>query len=296
MKEKKFRLLVLPAFFDMKHVLEKFSFDIELTKGKFNQLEIIFSGGKMRILHEGVDLKKFSFVWLCSSWADRDLAYAVRLYLNQNNIPNTYVEKGTSKLTDQLILSSIGVACPNTLFIDYRCVEKYLDRIRAVCGYPLIIKDTKGSRGKHSMKISSEKELLERIKDLPKHKKYFFQQYIPNEYNWGIMVANGKISSGEKSYPQEGEFRNNICNGAREVFFDSKEIPLPVKKMAINAGKALNLIWSRSDIIIDKNSQKPYMLEVNRMPGITPKTIEAKGACQFIFNQISLVAQGGGVK
>ncbi|MDZ7612111.1 MAG: hypothetical protein U5L10_05085 [Candidatus Moranbacteria bacterium] len=287
MPQEKFKLLALPSFKNVAQAIKKFPFAIELTNGKFNDLEFIFQKGRIAILREGVDLKEFSFVWLSSAWTSRDLAYAVRLYLKNSGTPHSYVEKGTSKITDQMIYSLNSIRTPDTLFIGRNTVEKNFSLINKICGYPVIVKDTKGSRGHHSIIINSEDELLEKIKQLPKHKKYLFQRYIPNEYDWGILVANGKVVSGEKSYSCDGEFRNNTCNGAKEVFVDPCDIPEQVKQMALKTSKVLGLFWSRSDIIIDKNTQIPYLMEINRRPGITSESTEVSGAYAFLSSQIS---------
>lgn len=286
MEEKNFKLLVIPSVHNMQQVINRFSFPITLTKGRFKNLEIIFKNGDVSVLHKGVDVREFSFVWLCSSWGSRDLAYAVQLYLDQNNISNTHVEKGTSKLTDHMVFSLNNLPSPNSLFIGHKDVEQCLEMIEKTCGFPLVIKDIRGSRGAHSVKAKTKEELIEKMKELPKHKRYLFQQYIPNEYDWGIMVANGVVVSGEKSYPCDGEFRNNACNGAKEVFVNPVDIPENIKQIAINASGTLGLLWSRTDIIIDKNTGEPYILEVNRLPGITSKTSEVEGAFAFLSSQL----------
>ncbi|MDY0302882.1 MAG: hypothetical protein RBR98_03755 [Candidatus Moranbacteria bacterium] len=289
MTPKKLKLLVLPSVSNMDQVVKKISLPVDLTKGRFKNIEFIFKDNQVSVLHKNIDLKNFSFVWLCSSWGSRDLAYAVQLYLDFHKIPHTHVEKGTSKLTDQMALSLENIPVPDTLFFGHKDVRKSLSQIQKVCGYPLVIKDIRGSRGAHSLIINSEAELLEKITALPRHKSFIFQKYIANEYDWGIMVANGVVVSGEKSYPCQGEFRNNTCNGAQEVFVDPLDIPQAIKEIAIKNSVLLNLSWSRSDIIIDKNTQRPYVLEVNRLPGISAKTSEVEGAYKFLSSQIELI-------
>lgn len=289
MTPKKLKLLVLPSVSNMDQVVKKISLPVDLTKGRFRNIEFIFKDNQVSVLHKNIDLKNFSFVWLCSSWGSRDLAYAVQLYLDFHKIPHTHVEKGTSKLTDQMALSLENIPAPDTLFFGHKNARKSLSQIQKVCGYPLIIKDIRGSRGAHSLIINSEAELLEKITALPRHKSFIFQKYIANEYDWGIMVANGVVVSGEKSYPCQGEFRNNTCNGAQEVFVDPLDIPQAIKEIAIKNSVLLNLSWSRSDIIIDKNTQRPYVLEVNRLPGISAKTSEVEGAYKFLSSQIELI-------
>jgi len=66
------------------------------------------------------------------------------------------------------------------------------------------------------------------------------------------------------------------------VFVETKDIPRPIQDIAIKASEILGLSWSRSDIIVDKNTDIPYLLEVNRCPGITSGTSEVFGAQQFL--------------
>jgi hypothetical protein len=286
MPSKKFKLLILPSVVNIAQTIDKFPYPVELTEGSFKNLEFTFQDKGVTITHKGVDLRDFSLVWLSSSWLSRDLAYAVKLYLRKSKTPYTYVEKGTSKITDHMLFSLNEINTPDTLFLGNNNIEKNLKLIKKICGYPLVIKDTKGSRGAYSILVKSDAELIEKLAELPEYKKYLFQRFIPNDYDWGILVANGKVVSGEKSYPCLGEFRNNTCNGAREVFVDSKKIPTQIKKMALKANNALGLSWSRSDIIIDRNTKMPYLMEINRLPGITPKTSEAEGVFKFLSSQI----------
>lgn len=280
-------LLVLPSIENITEIVEDSSTNIKLIKGHYYNLEFRFKESKVHLVHLGIDIKKFSTVWLTSFWGSRDLAYAVKLYLDHFGTPHTFVEESTSKITDQVKFTLNNILAPDTFFVDTQDIADYIEEIEEVCSYPLIIKDTRGSRGKYSAYIRNRKELLAKFPELLKHRKYLFQKFIPNEYDWGVLVANGKVISGEKSYPKDGEFRNNVCNGAKEVFVEIEDIPKPIQDMAVKASKALGLSWSRSDIIVDKNTNIPYMLEVNRCPGITSGTSEVSGAQQFLKSYLN---------
>ncbi|MCX6811519.1 MAG: hypothetical protein NT039_02410 [Candidatus Berkelbacteria bacterium] len=287
MAKKTFNLLCLPSFENIEQMLDRFSFPIKLTKGGFKDLEFIFQDKGVKVLHQGIDLASFSFVWLVFSWKSRDLAYAIKLYLDHSNVHSTYVEKSTSKRSDNMIFALGGIETPNMLFLSRIDIKKSLAKIGKICGYPLIIKDIKGTKGVHSKFITTERELVEKMRKLPRHKRYLFQKYIPNRYDWGVLVVNGTVVAGAKRYHCQGEFRNNVCNGAKEVFVDLEKIPVRIKKMAIKASKLLGLSWSRADIIIDKDTKKPYLLEVNRSPRITSKSSEVEGAYDFLSSQIN---------
>lgn len=276
------KLLVLPTIERIDEIVQGISKDISLTKGNLQKIEFAFKNNKVKLSYRGFDLKDFSLVWLSSFWNSRDIGYAIRIYLDHFNVKHSFVEKSTSKVTDQVNFGLNNILTPNTYFVNTKDISEYIERIEDVCGYPLIIKDTKGSRGKYSAYIKNRKELISKFRELPKHRKYIFQEYIPNEYDWGVLVANGEVVSAEKSYPKDGEFRNNASNGAREVFVNIEEIPDQIKDIAIRASEVLGLSWARSDIIVDKDTNIPYLLEVNRCPGITSGSTEVKGAQQFL--------------
>lgn len=287
MSKKPFTLLSLPAAKNTRQAIKKFPFPIELTKGKYSNLKFTFHKGIIQALYETIDIHTFSFVWLSSGWNHKDLAYALRLYLESKGTSHSYVEKSPSKITDCMVFALNKLPIPDTVFVSRTSIEENMPIIREVCGYPLIIKDVRGCKGKHSEYVSSENELLEKMEKLPKNKRFMFQRFIPNEYDWGIMVANGVVVSGEKSYPSEGEFRNNLHNGAKECFIDVTSIPEEVKNIAVKASEHLGLSWSRADIIIDKHTGLPYLLEVNRYPGITSESNEVYGAYTFLASHIS---------
>jgi len=285
---KKIDLLILPSVGGIEEMSKGIANHIHLTQGTYANLEFHFTQNSVSVLYKGKDLKEFSTVWILSQWELRDAAYAVKLYLDHFKISHTFVEKGTSKLTDQIKFAFGNIAVPDTFFISQQSlnISDYVESIEKICGYPLIIKDSKGSRGKNSEFITNRKELLDIAAKLPKNRKYLFQRFIPNDYDWGILVAYGKVVSAERSYPMAKEFRNNACNGAKEHFVNINTVPAAIKKMAINASKVLGLSWSRSDIIVDKYTNAPYLLEVNRYPGITPGTSEVIGAQDFLKSHL----------
>ena len=239
------------------------------------------------MLHRGIDTRHFSFVWLTSGWSCRDTAYALRLYFEFTKTPHSYAEKNTSKVTDCMVFSLHGLPIPDTVYVSRANFESSMPLIKKICGYPLIIKDIRGSKGKDSEYVANESELLKKMAALPKNKRFLLQRFITNEYDWGIMVVNGQVVSGEKSYPSQGEFRNNTCNGAKEHFVTVAEIPKNIQEMAIQASGLLGLSWSRADIIIDKQTGFPYLLEVNRYPGITADSTEVLGAYTFLASHIT---------
>lgn len=287
MPDDTFTLLSLPSAESTKQALQKFPFPIQHTAGQYRDISLFFRPGEVRVLHQGIDTRNFSFVWLTSGWNCRDIAYALRLYFEFTGTPHSYAEKNTSKITDSMVFALQNLPLPETVYVSRSSFEANMPLIREICGYPLIIKDIRGSKGKDSEYVATEAELLEKMASLPRNKRFLLQRFIQNEYDWGIMVVNGKVVSGEKSYPSQGEFRNNTCNGAKEHFVEVESIPENIQDIAIRASGILGLSWSRADIIIDKLTGLPYLLEVNRYPGITADSTEVLGAYTFLASHIT---------
>jgi glutathione synthase/RimK-type ligase-like ATP-grasp enzyme len=278
-------LLVLPTINNIEEIIKGLSMPVLLTKGSYKMLEFRIKNNELSLIHNEVDIKNYENIWLSSSWNTRDVAYAANLYLERFNTPHTYVEKVTSKITDMVQFIINGITMPDTFFVDLPDISRYVHTIEAICGYPLIIKDIMGAAGANSLLIRNRDELLTKSRQLPKNSKFIYQKFIPNDYDWGILVANGEVVSGERSYPAKGEFRNN-CNGAEEHFTALADIPVEIKNMALKAHSLLGLSWSRSDIVIDRTNQKAYLMEVNRCPGISTGTAEVAGARCFLEEQI----------
>ncbi|MBN2100455.1 ATP-grasp domain-containing protein [Candidatus Dojkabacteria bacterium] len=275
------RVLISPSIenFDL---VEKHFEDIVFDKTYSHNLRFIFTENGPKVLYKDMDCKNYDLAWISSYWTTQDLAYALHLYLERNSIPHTKVKRAGSKIVDHMVFSLNNIPSPNTFFRNSTIPKKYLDEAEETCGYPMVIKDTMGCRGRNSHLVHNRKELEKATLELPEGHKFMFQQYIPNEYDWGVLVSRGKVVAAEKSFPKKGEFRNNACNGAKEVFVDVKECPDNVKEIAVKAATALNLNWCRSDIVVDKNRKRPYLLEVNRYPGITKGTDEVKAVVKFM--------------
>lgn len=272
-------VLVLPSVKNIKNAANTVP-EATITAGTFKKL-IITLDSAPSIRYDGQDIESFDAVWLSSFWRTRALAYAVKQYLDDRKVPSTWVEPASSKLSDQMTFCLAGLPMPKTFFCSSHDANTFIDELEEYCGYPCVIKDNKGSRGAQSILVYSREEFLLAWKDLPKHKYYHIQEFIPNDFDWGIMVVNGQVVSGEKSYHSPEDFRNNACNGAEETFINVNDIPNNIKKLAIQASSSLGLSWSRADILINKNTGEGFLLEVNRSPGITEGSTEEKGSQKF---------------
>jgi glutathione synthase/RimK-type ligase-like ATP-grasp enzyme len=288
MKERRKKVFVIRRVSNLAKIIDEFSSSIEIVKGSFHKLEFCFKDDQFTVLHGADNLEDFSYAWISSFWNSREVAYALKLFFQKNNIEHTEVEESTSKLTDAVKFALNNIRIPDSYFSNSINPIKNIEKIESICEYPLIIKDIKGYKGLNSELVYNREQFIQKLSELPQDKKYIFQKFIPNDYDWGIIVGNGKILSAEKSYRQNDGFLNNAYGGSLEIFVDLESVPEEVKIMAVNAAKSLNLSWCRADIIIDKNTQIPYLLEVNRAPGITKNSTEVDAIRQFLIESVNV--------
>ncbi|MBN2015226.1 ATP-grasp domain-containing protein [Candidatus Dojkabacteria bacterium] len=281
------QVLILPAPVKIEEIKKDLGENIEIFRGRFSDIEFRFNC-ELRILHNGRDIKEYDFVWLSSLFGARDISRAISVYLDYHDVPHTKVNygEGTSKLVDLTWFDLHKLPIPNSFFQNKCNKKEKVDLIADLCGFPVIVKDTQGSRGKNSHLIHSKEELVNILDKLPENKGFIFQQFIPNDYDWGILVSNGEVISAEKSYRSKSEFRNNACWGAKEVFQDIKDVSSEVKRIAVDACRLLDLEWGRADIVIDRVTSKPYLLEMNRFPGMTINSPEVKAFSSFLKNKL----------
>ena len=195
------------------------------------------------------------------------MAYLLHLYLKSKTIPHNKPNIHTTKLSDIFFIASKGICVPNTFFQNGLKInsEKILE-IGKICKFPCIYKTLLGSLGDSVYLIDNKDEIREIIKRNGKYNKYIFQEFIPNDFDYRVVVANNKASSVCKRTRVKDKYRNNVALGAKEEFINIKDTPQVILDIAVQASQALNLNWAGVDVVTDKNTNKNYVLEVNRRP------------------------------
>ena len=239
---------------------------------------------------DGKDFKKYNYVLIQSGWKTTHMAYLLHLYLKSKAILHNKPNIHTTKLSDIFFIASKGICVPNTLFQNgLKINEEKMLEIEKVCKFPCIYKTLLGSFGDSVYLIDSKEEIKEIIKRNGKYNKYIFQEFIPNDFDYRVVVANNKASSVCKRTRVEDKYRNNVALGAKEDFINIEDTPQDVLDIAVQASQALNLNWAGVDVVTDKRTNKNYVLEVNRRPGLTEKSSEIHSLYRYIKEIASTV-------
>lgn len=256
---------------------------ITLDTASIKDIKIDIIKDKINLTIENKDITKYDYVWIQSGWTTSHMAYLVHLYLKYNKVPHNRTNTNVTKLSDIFFLASKGISVPNTYFQNgLKITEKEITEIENVCGFPCIYKILAGSLGVDVFLIESKEDIKRIVMKNRKFNKYIFQEFIPNEFDYRVVVSNNEPLSVCKRIRVKDKYRNNVALGAKEVFMDIKETPKNVLEMAIDSARALRLKWAGVDIISDKNTKNNYVLEVNRRPGLTRKSTEIQALYSYL--------------
>lgn len=174
------------------------------------------------------------------------------------------IEKCDDKMTTYIELSDRGVPMPDTmpglLCFDRKAVveEKTVRMVEERLGYPLIAKQSFGSRGKEVYLVNNREELrsrMEQMKCLP----HLFQKYVASSFGRDLrIIVVGNEVAGGMLRQSEGDFRSNICAGGA-----GKPYPVDdtLKKLALKIKDVLGLDYCGIDVLFGEDG--PVVCEVN---------------------------------
>lgn len=132
--------------------------------------------------------------------------------------------------------------------------------------FPVIVKYAESRKGKGVFKIESEEELYQFVKD---HKEmtpsFIIREFIPNDGDIRVFTVGYKAIGAMKRTPHADDFRSNISQGGTGETFDLDSNP-NVREVAEKAAKATRTEIAGVDIMLNKNTGEPYILEVNNGP------------------------------
>jgi len=253
------------------HAIERNTLNLLVTAGiqaghhikacNMNRIEI-YDG---KIYCDQEDIATFDVVLFREVRDNKDEEKMITSYLNEHHkiIVDERIRDGKwgSKINTYLSLSKEHVPFPETMFFP-SIKDKNFSFVSTRVGIPFITKVINGQQGKGVYLIHNEAE-FEDLKANATNEKFLFQRFIENDGDIRVFVIWGKVLWAIKRKWQEWEFRNNIAlGGTAEKIEISKEI----EDIALKASKILWLQIAWVDVIIDKISGNPYILEVNRSP------------------------------
>lgn len=233
----------------------------EYTMRLYADVAVVIKRGEVRCfyLSDGGDIALTDLVYL-RGITDEHLRHALAAYLGHKGVPVINSESNhfqcMSKLEQYVVFALAGIPVPDSVFVSraehYRRAVELLE-----CEFPIVAKSITGSNGRQNVLIKSVGELKDLKIDQP-----IFQAFIPNSFDYRVIVAGDKVALAYRRTRQTGtgEHRNNLARGGRR---EIATLPEELQKMAVEAARIVGRELSGLDIVTNSETGHSVVLEAN---------------------------------
>jgi ribosomal protein S6--L-glutamate ligase/gamma-F420-2:alpha-L-glutamate ligase len=222
---------------------------------------------------EGMELPDFVIFW------DKDILLARRLEQAGLRLfnPSESIEVCDDKGQTAIALQAKGIRTPLTFlspkaYPSFGCTDlSFLDKAESVLGYPMVIKENRGSFGKQVHLAHDRREAEELIEGFKEH-PFIMQEYIAASggRDVRINVVGGRVVASMYRY-NDNDFRSNITNGGSMKKYDADPAQAEI---AVKACEAIGLDFAGVDVLFGEDG--PIICEVNSNPHFKT-TLECTG-------------------
>lgn len=267
----------------MEKFLQMISSNLDQKKVKyyfssFENAELFLDGKKAEVLIDGKPLTRWSTIYPRKVGKHRGLAHILAHF--SKNLGIRFIDKyhehtkdssDAAKIIQMFRLAVAGISIPKTYFAGAYS-KKHLEKAAIFLKFPVVIKECNTSQGAGVFLAKNidelEKIITERLSKSNK-REIFLQEFIPNDFEYRILVTGDKVAVAEKKIRSEKEeFRNNVHLGAKEEFVDISQVSDRIKEEALSAAKIVDIQVAGVDIVETKDGS-PVIFEVNSCPAFT---------------------------
>ncbi len=239
-----------------------------LTVALENLIFVISENGEADVIDSvsGRSMGDASLVYMKSRWGLPEEASTLANYLFYKGIPfmdSSALGAVMSKIATIVKLWGKSVPVPFTLYTKkHEQLIKIIKLYHEQLGERFILKDAKGAKGKINFYITA-KEVPAILKQYP-DVQFIVQRFVPNAGDYRIGVYAGVSSFVIKRVGNGHTHLNNTSAGGEASYIETNAAPVKLLRLAEKASRAVDLQISGVDIIVDKETGKPYILEVNQ--------------------------------
>jgi len=190
-------------------------------------------------------------------------SYLLERNLINNQVRTFYKEYNFLSINDDsnilcFELAKQGIQIPKTIFIGTNNKSLLKDYVDYLGWFPIVLKTYSGTSGIGVIKVNNF-ETLNSIADyfINKGIDFQFKEFINSNSCERLIVLGNEVITGVCKPNKENDFRSGSINNYSKVYSDE------INELAIKATHSSNFNFAGVDIIIDENTGKPYVLEVN---------------------------------
>jgi glutathione synthase/RimK-type ligase-like ATP-grasp enzyme len=186
---------------------------------------------------------------------------------------NSEVNNGLAqtKITQMFVLAQGGMPVPNTLYAKKNIIKTFFEKgLPDGFKLPIIMKANDGSRGDDNYLIKTADQALKILNaEASSDKEFVLQNFIENDGDYRFLFIGLEEDPLVFKRTASGESHlNNTSKGGHGEFIDLASLNPLALEYARKSAQLLKREIGGTDIIIDKQSGKHYVLEVNGTPAL----------------------------
>lgn len=254
---------------------------VNFSVSSLEEAEFFIEKNKIELLICGNQIKDWDTIYLRKVGRNRGVAHMLAHMSKKAgiNFIDRYHEQtkdasDAAKIIQMFRLAEAGVSIPKTYFAG-SYTKKHLRNAVVYLKLPIVIKECNTSQGAGVFLAKSvnelEKIIIDRLEQ-DDRKEIFLQEFIPNDFEYRVLVTGNKVAVTEKKIRSKKEaFRNNVYLGATEEFVDISTVGVRIKKEALLAAKITHIQVAGVDVV-EREDGSPIIFEVNSCPALTLNT------------------------
>lgn len=225
-------------------------------------------------------LTDFKAVYFKSYFRYHEQATAIVESLRANNVRFVGAELQhylpAHKLSQMARLARAGMPIPKTVYLPSRHYVTNYDYLVDTLGEHFIFKAIDGSTGNDNFLVKSKSQLEKIIAEYGE-RSFIAQSFVPNDSDLRFLIVGNELKLIIKRMRKDDSTHlNNTSQGADSALVPIAEFDESVVTLALKAAEIMNREIAGVDIMLESNTGKPYVLEVNASPQIASGAFEAE--------------------
>jgi glutathione synthase/RimK-type ligase-like ATP-grasp enzyme len=243
-------------------------------------LAFVFDGQELSVTdHQtGRNLREYDGVFLIGWFKLRkheDVALAVACYMQAigKKVLNSEARhnRSRSKLSQAVLCALHKIPQPSFAYIgDSTQLEQVV--AKSNLRYPMIVKSTTGSRGRHNFLVDHEADLRAALAEMPT-KAVIAQRFIANDGDYRLLVMGDTVRLIIHRQAQNDSHLNNTSQGGRGVVLPADSVDADMLADAVKIAHLLGREITGVDMIVERSSGQYFFLEANNMPQLSTGSV-----------------------
>lgn len=263
--------------------LKNFDKDGCFYENNFDKIIIVFKPEKTGLIINNSPLEEYSAI-IINSWGNETELANTFAILPQKIDPSCVVVDKSNSL-GKIVGSKIfqlakfykhSLRFPKSVFISKDLLNNELNYNlikEKLSSTPFVAKYSTGTFGKGITLIKSIEDFRTFLSSLNTTLNYVFQEYIPHDYMYRVIVIDNKVVSLQKTYKADTSFIIHAYNNCKQEFLNINSLSKTNLEKCVEITKEMGYRVAGLDITIMDNDEL-CIFEINSNPGLRKNTDE----------------------